>query len=328
MSLPSRHDQQTVETASPDGEPIQWWYLNALISAPGTPVDGWGLISTFLRFGSAIEEGRFILIPSEEGRTPLDFGTRRLPPGTLTDSTDSVDVRIRDNFIRGGYPHYELNVAGTTRDDVSCSAHLSYEAALDPEHLTHIDEQVKHVACYRLNGEGTVTIGDDVYPVTAVGFYERVYGSFGWEPGETTRHVDGWNWYWSPAAGPEGVAVEVWSFFVEGDEQPEVYVAVTDGKDWHRFTSGTRSIVEQREIYGVPYPHKIRITDETEHGELDLVVTRRNVDARSLTGPGRPKRMYFISGFADFDGFARVDGHEYPLSGRAFGSAYEMSTDW
>ena len=329
MSLQSRYDQDGIkETATVEDDPVQWWYVNALIEAPGTPIDGWALICTMLRFGSALEEGRFVLMPPQPGDQTIDFGTRRLPPGSLQASTESVDVRIGANSLRGGYPELELDIAGTTRDGVACAAQLSYHAQLEPEQLTHLDGQLRHFACYKLGAEGTITIDGASYQVRAVGFYERVYGSMGWDSEEGTVHTDGWNWYWSPAVGPEDLAVEVWSFFVEGEDQPDAYVAVTDGETWHRFTSGVRTIEETREIHGVPYPHKIRVTDKNDAGELDLVITRRDIDGRSLTGPGRPLRMYFITGFADFEGTARIGGREYQLNGQGFGSVYEMSTEW
>lgn len=327
-NLPTRIAQHQVkETASTTGDPVEWWYMNGLLEAPGTPIDGWALVMSLPRFGTAIEEGRFLLIPAEKGAKTLDFGTRRLTAGTIKASAEELDVQIGEHYLRGGYPSYEIGISGQA-GDTYCAAELSYEAELAPEKLTHLDGQLNHLVCYRLRAKGTVTVGDETYPVEAVGFYERVYGSLGWEPGETTLHVDGWNWYWSPFAGPDQLAVEVWSFSVAGDNQPAPYISIEDGDGWLHFKSGQLTTVEERDIHGIPYPHKIRITDQNEHGELDLTITRRDVDSRSLTGPSKPKRMYFVTGYADFEGFARIGNREISLTGKSFGSAYEMSTNW
>jgi hypothetical protein len=38
--------------------------------------------------------------------------------------------------------------------------------------------------------------------------------------------------------------------------------------------------------------------------------------------------MYFVTGYSEFEGTARIGDREINLSGEGFGSAYEMSTNW
>jgi hypothetical protein len=314
---------EVVETASAEPAEIEWWYANCLIESPGSPVDGCALIASFVRFRGALEEGRFVLISPDTG-TVLDFGTGRLTEGTMSTSSRVVDVAIGPNYLRGPYPHYALHVENSSGLR-GCSVDMSLQALSKPEELVHVGSQFKHFGVFRLGVRGTIILDDHTHHFTGLGFFEHVYGELGWHqplrPGVVRS--TGWNWYFSPATGPDEAIVEFWGFRTSDDPQPRPYVSVSlDGENFIRFTTGAVEVLEERELDGLSYPHRLRITDRNESGELDLVVTRRDAAHHTSSKPGRSTRLFFVTGLATFEGELCTGETVVRLDGRAFGSAY------
>jgi hypothetical protein len=91
------------EPASSQKHPVEWWYTNALLEAPGTPLDGLALVGVFSLFKGVIEEGRHLLISPHAG-TFADFGTGPPATGTIRSSTTVLDVRNGPSRLHGAYP--------------------------------------------------------------------------------------------------------------------------------------------------------------------------------------------------------------------------------
>jgi len=313
--------------ASDLSDPAEWWYCNAILDVPGTPIDRCTILGCFIRNEGAEEQGRYILVSPTDGAI-AEFGSR-FPAGTLTADPERFDVRMGDSYMRGEFPEWEMSVSGIdAARGRTVSADLQWTADIPCERMAHIHGRLKHQVCFRSQARGTVTLDGEQYDITGVGFYEHISGSFGWdrkpEPGEPTP-VNHWNWYWAPSVGPDQVAVELWSFFCENpDDTPFPYVSInTDGTEFAHFNTGSREVLEEREIHGGPYPHKVRFTDKNEHGELDLTITRRPADSRSEPRTGKRTRMYLQTGAAQFEGRCLWNGVEYALGGDGFGSNYE-----
>ncbi len=314
----------TQELASPIREQMEWWYANILIDAPGTPIDGYLLLGAFMRFDGVTEEGRYWLVSPETGMV-ADFGTGRQAPGSaMRASEEKVDVSNGPSYFRGGYPSYELHIEGEA-DGTPHSATLTYEADVAPEQSKYIDGQLKHFAVYRMKVAGSISIGEDTYEVTGLGYYEHLYGTMAWFPSDddTARLIEGWSWYWSPDAGPDDVTVEIGGFIVEGEREPFLSLCA-DGQNPVMFASGDMETLEEREHSdGVDYPHQLRFTDSNERGSVDLVVTRRDAAFRGDNRFG-DRALFFMTGFATFEGTATLDGVEHDLTGRAFGSVFRV----
>lgn len=316
------------EAAHGEPHPVEWWYVNALLEAPGAPVDGMALIVAFSKFDGVIEEARHVLV-SREGGTFADFGTGPLPAGGIQASSDRLDIRAGSSRLHGAYPDYQLHLQGEATSGAFVSVDLTYTADIAPEREGYVDEQMKHWVLYRLKVSGTVSLGGVDYPVTGLGYIEHLYGTLGWlEPylGELNppTFVNGWNWYWSPAAGPKGVAVQAGGIITRGEPLPLVSVSA-DGQTFAHFNDGRFEVLQKRTFEGVDYVHQFRLTDSNEHGGVDLTFTRAEAAQRVVkTAPGGNK-VIFVSGFARLDGNAWVDGVEYDVSGPAFGSAFTVA---
>lgn len=314
------------ETASPTSQPVEWWYANALIEAPGTPVDGLAVVGIFSKFDGLVEEGRHLLL-SRDGGLVADFGTGPLAKGTITGSTERLEVRNGENSLAGAYPHYELHLAGDSelgRVEVD----LAYTADAAPEREGYVSDQFKHWVIYRNKAVGSVKIAGESYPVTGLGYLEHLFGTLGWlEPylGDPRPPVfiNGWNWYWSPSAGPSGVAVQAGGFITDG--APTAFASLsTDGENFVHFTDGAFTILETRTYEGVEYVHSFRLTDTSGADSIDLTFTRADAAQRAAKGAGSNK-VVFVSGFTDLLGHAVLDGVEYDLTGPAFGSVFKVS---
>jgi hypothetical protein len=304
------------------GAPVEYWYSNALLDAPASPVDGWALVGIFFR-NAGFDEGKAVLIPPDDSGAPIDFGTGPLPPGSL--SVENSSLRIGSNSLRGSHPHWSLHLVGQS-EGRRYTADIDNHAGMPLDQLQSVGGQLDHLTCLRTQPTGTVQIGDETWKVGGVGFYERVRGSFGWQDhGAGAVPLVGWDWYSAPSAGPDGVAVSIWHYLAEGREFSPRISLTADGETFHQFGGGRREVLQTGTFDGLSYASQIRITDRDADNEIDLVVTRRDTDARSIVEPAPGVRMLFITGFADITGHARLDGRTYDLSGRAFGSIFERS---
>jgi hypothetical protein len=310
------------------GHPVQWWYVNALLDAPGTPLDGLALVGVFSLFEGVVEEGRHLLV-SPDGGIFADFGTGPLRPGTIRADRHRLAVRNGANYLTGTFPSYELHLEGEATNGTHITATLSYQAQIQPEREGYVDAQLKHFVVYRAEATGTISLGDRAYPVRGVGYVEHLYGTLGWlEPylGEANPPVfiDGWNWYWSPAAGPDGVAVQAGGTITEGRPLPFVS-ACADSKNFTHFTTGGFDVLESRAVEGVRYAHKFRIVDRTDEGAVDLTYTRRDAAQRAIKRAPGGAKVVFVTGFAEIEGTITLDGVTHDVSGPAFGSVFTVS---
>ncbi|MFI6571455.1 hypothetical protein [Nocardia fluminea] len=316
------------EAASAQAHPVEWWYANAVLDAPGTPLDGLALVGVFSLFKGVIEEGRHLLISPHAG-TFADFGTGPLKSGTIRSSSTALDVRNGANYLRGEYPDYELHLEGQATNGAYIEVSLSYAADIAPEREGYIDSQLNHYVVYRSTVSGTVAIGADRYPVSGHGYFEHLFGTLGWlEPylGEPNPpiFVNGWNWYWSPAAGPDGVAVQAGGIITEGEPLPFVSVSA-DGETFAHFTTGRFEVLEERMVDGVAYAHSFRLTDRTDVGSVDLTFTRRDAAQRAVKQAPGGNKVVFVTGFAELVGSVRLGDREYDVTGRALGSVFTVS---
>ncbi|MGY2032433.1 hypothetical protein [Nocardia gipuzkoensis] len=316
------------EAADPGAHPVQWWYANALLEAPGTPLDGLALVGVFSLFKGVIEEGRHLLISPHAG-TFADFGTGPLRAGSIRTSSTALDVRNGPNWLRGAYPEYELHLEGEASNGADIRVSLTYQADIAPEREGYIDSQLNHYVVYRSVISGTIAIGAEEYPVGGHGYFEHLYGTLGWlEPylGEPDPpiFVNGWNWYWTPAAGPDGVVVQAGGIITEGAPLPFVSVCA-DNATFTHFTTGRFEVLEERMVDGVAYAHSFQLTDRNDAGSVDLVFTRRDAAQRAVKqGPGGNK-VVFVTGFAELTGTVRLGEREFDVSSRALGSVFTVS---
>ncbi|MEU2042240.1 hypothetical protein [Nocardia niwae] len=316
------------EAASAQEHPVEWWYANALLEAPGTPVDGLALVGVFSLFKGVIEEGRHLLISPHSG-TFADFGTGPLKQGTIRADSTALDVRNGANYLRGAYPDYQLHVEGRASNGADIQVTLSYTADVAPEREGYIDSQLNHYVVYRSAVTGTVTIGSESYPVGGYGYVEHLYGTLGWlEPylgdPDPPIFVNGWNWYWSPTAGPDRVVVQAGGIITEGQPLPFVSVCA-DGETFTHFTTGRFEILEEREVEGVAYVHSFRLTDSNDSGAVDLVFTRRDAAQRAVKQAPGGNKVVFVTGFTELVGSVRLGQREYDVTSRALGSVFTVS---
>ena len=316
------------EAASTQEHPVEWWYANTLLKAPGTPLDGLALVVAFSLFKGVIEEGRHLLISPHAGIF-ADFGTGPLRTGTISSSSNTLDVRNGANYLRGAYPDYELHLEGQATNGARIEVGLSYSADIAPEREGYVDSQLKHYVVYRCKVSGTVMIGDDEYPVQGLGYFEHLFGTLGWlEPylGEPDPpiFVNGWNWYWSPDAGPDGIVVQAGGTITEGEPVPFVSVSA-DSKTFTHFTTGRFEVLEKRTVEGVPYAHRFRLTDSTADGSVDLTFTRRDAAQRAVKQAPGGNKVVFVTGFAELEGSVTLGDRRYNVTGRALGSVFTVS---
>ncbi|WP_329413299.1 hypothetical protein OG563_12125 [Nocardia vinacea] len=316
------------EAAGTGRHPVEWWYVNSLLDAPGTPIDGMTLVVVFSVFRGIIEEGRHLIV-SPDGGIFADFGTGPLRPGTIRGDTQRLDVRNARNYLRGGYPDYELHVEGEATSGAFISATLTYAADVAPEREGYIDAQLKHYVVYRSRVSGTISIGENAYSVRGLGYVEHLFGTLGWlEPylGDVRppTFVNGWNWYWAPAAGPAELVVQAGGIITEGEPLPFVSVSV-DGKTYEHFTTGTFEVLETRRVEGVPYAHKFRLTDRTAAGAVDMTFTRRDAAQQAVKQAPGGNKVVFVTGFTELTGTVTLGDTDYDVSGRAFGSVFTVS---
>ncbi|MEV0060442.1 hypothetical protein [Nocardia sp. NPDC050718] len=316
------------EAASPQRHPIEWWYANVQIEAPGAPIHGMTLISIFSKFDGVIEEHRRVII-SPEGGIFADFGSGPLTRDSIRASATSMDVTLGRNRMRGAYPSYTLDVDGEASSGARIEAHLLYTADVTEAREGYIGNQLKHWVIYRADAKGTIRVGDETYDVTGLGYMEHLYGTLGWlEPylGEVKppTFVEGWNWYWSPAAGPSGVVVQAGGFIRDGEAVPFASICA-DGREHHLFVTGTIDVLERRTYDGVSYTHKFRLTDSNPAGSVDITITRLPAAQRAIkTAPGGSK-VAFITGYVSLAGTVTIDGVEHDVTSPAFGSVFTVS---
>lgn len=320
--------EEVVGEVAVPGHPVQWWYVNALLDAPGTPLDGLALVGVFSLFDGVVEEGRHLLL-SPDGGVFADFGTGPLRPGTIRANAHRLEVRNGANYLTGTYPSYQLHLEGEATNGTYVVAALSYAAQIAPEREGYVDAQLKHFVVYRAEASGTISLGDREYPVRGIGYVEHLYGSLGWlEPylGDPRPPVfiDGWNWYWSPAAGPDGLALQAGGTITEGRPLPFVSVSA-DSKTFTHFTTGRFDVLETRNVEGVRYAHKFRIIDRTDDGAVELTYTRRDAAQRAVKRAPGGNKVVFVTGFAEIEGKVTLDGITHDVSGPAFGSVFTVS---
>lgn len=320
--------ESVVGEVSVPGHPVQWWYVNALLDAPGTPLEGLALVGVFSLFEGVVEEGRHLLV-SPDGGVFADFGTGPLRPGTIQSSTHRLEVRNGANYLTGTFPSYELHLEGEATNGSFIAATLSYSAQIAPEREGYVDAQLKHFVVYRAEAAGSIALGDREYPVRGVGYVEHLYGTLGWlEPflgdPDPPVFIDGWNWYWSPAAGPNGLAIQAGGTITEGQPMPFVSVSA-DSDTFTHFTSWRFDVLEARTVEGVRYAHKFRITDRTDDGAVELIYTRRDAAQRAIKRAPGGNKVVFLTGFAEIEGKVTLGGVTHDVSGPAFGSVFTAS---
>ncbi|NKY30574.1 hypothetical protein [Nocardia gamkensis] len=316
------------EAADTWEHPVEWWYANALLEAPGTPLDGLALVGVFSLFKGVIEEGRHLLISPHAGIF-ADFGTGPLRPGTISSSCTALDVRNGPNYLRGAYPDLELHLEGQATNGANIEVDLVYSADIAPEREGYIDSQLNHYVVYRSTISGTVAIGGDKYPVHGHGYFEHLFGTLGWlEPylgdPDPPVFVNGWNWYWSPVAGPEGIVVQAGGIITEGEPLPFVSISV-DGATFTQFTTGRFEVLEKRTVEGVAYVHRFRLTDSNAAGSVDLTFTRRDAAQRAVKQAPGGNKVVFVTGFAELEGSVTLGDRDYDVAGRALGSVFTVS---
>ena len=305
------------ETAHPF-EPVEWWYANALLDAPGSPIDGCALVGTFTIQRNMAEYCHGMIISSERG--PLaDFSGYELAPGTILSSEEKLHVGCRKNYLRGGYPRWRLHLEGEDSGRL-CRADFEYEADVAADRRTYNfpPSYLHHYVVYRSRVRGTIFLGEESWEAKGVGYYEHFYGFL--NPVESS----GWIWYWCPAAGSNGVALNLGVSTFRDSREPVCFVFFTeDGKTFADFTSASLDVLEKKELGGIVYPHKIRVTEKSAEGEIEAVITRMDAHYHRVNRSPLATAI-FITGFSLLEGRAAWKGRVYDLRGRAFGSVMRV----
>ncbi|MEW6443932.1 MAG: hypothetical protein AB1640_23550 [bacterium] len=305
------------ETAHPF-EPVEWWYANALLDAPGSPIDGCALVGTFTIQRQMAEYCHGLIVSPEKGSL-ADFSGYELPPGTISSSQEELRVGCRKNYLRGRYPRWRLHLEGEDSGRL-CRADLEYQAGVDADRRTYDipPSYMHHYVVYRSRVRGAITLGKESWEVRGTGYYEHFFGFL--NPLESS----GWIWYWCPAAGPHRLAFNLGVSAFRGGRKPLSFVFLTeDGKTFADFTSASLEVLEERNLGGIVYPHKIRVTERSEQGKLDAVVTRMEAHYHRVNRSPLATSI-FVTGFSLLEGRAAWMGRGYDLTGRAFGSVMRV----
>lgn len=316
------------EAASIDRHPIEWWYTNLHIESPGAPIDGMTLISIFSKFDGVIEEHRRVII-SPEGGIFADFGSGPLARDSIRASANSLDVAQGRNTLRGGFPSYTLHLEGEATSGARIEVDLDYTADVTEAREGYIGNQLKHWVVYRAAAKGAIRVGGSTFDVAGVGYLEHLFGTLGWlEPflGEVDppTFVEGWNWYWSPAAGSSDVIVQAGGFIRDGKAVPFASICADD-RLHHLFVTGAIDVLERRTYEGVSYTHKFRLSDHNEIGSIDLTVTRNPAAQRAIKQAPGGSKVAFISGYARLEGTVTIAGIDYDVTGPLFGSVFTVA---
>ncbi|MEV0341435.1 hypothetical protein AB0H49_20630 [Nocardia sp. NPDC050713] len=286
------------------------------------------LISIFSKFEGVIEEHRRVII-SPEGGIFADFGSGPLARGSIRASANALEVTQGRNYLRGGFPSYTQHLEGEAASGARIEVDLDYSADVTEAREGYIDNQLKHWVVYRAFAKGTIRVGDTTYDVGGVGYLEHLFGTLGWlEPflGETDlpTFVEGWNWYWSPSAGPSGIIVQAGGFIRNGKAVPFASICA-DGSEHHLFVTGRIDVLERRTYDGVGYTHKFRLTDENEVGSIDLTFTRNPAAQRAIKQAPGGSKVAFVTGYSRLEGAVSIAGVEYDVTGPAFGSVFTVA---
>ncbi|MDD5225490.1 MAG: hypothetical protein PHE84_16025 [bacterium] len=295
-------------------EPIEWWYYNTIISAPGTPIDGWVAVTILTSFRNVLETVHGLLIPPA-GET-VDLSGYDLPSGSIKFSEEKVDVSWNKNWCRGLYPkwtvHYEGKHAGK-----GYKVDLELEADIDSNAYTYRFENnyLNHFVVFRNRTKGKVTIDKNAYPITGIGYYEHFYGFM------NLLAMKGWHWYWCPVAGADRLAVNIGLGVMQDNTVPLCFLHFTpDGKNFYQLDQYDFRVLKDNEFNGIEYPGKFSIEQKKADRELQATITRTPSAYQRLNETMFGKAM-FVTGNAGLEGKLKWQGKEYDLKGRAFGSS-------
>ncbi len=303
-----------VEEGAHRDEPVEWWYVNSILSAPDTPFDGWVFVTIFTSFRNAAETVHGLLVPPEG--EPVDLSGYRLSPGSITNSTEGVDVRWRNNFIKGHYPAWKVHFEGTYNDQ-SYQIDLDCESAVDGDSNTYRFENsyLHHFACLKTGTKGTITAGGNSYDTSGIGYYEHFWGFLDFS------QARGWYWYWTPSTEKDSVAINVGLGVFRDGSIPLAFVIFTpDGKQYLNFENYQYKEIAHDEHGGVAFASKFSIEEKNDDGELKAVITRKPSSYRSLNKTPLGSAI-FVTGLAELEGHIKWHGKEYDVAARAFGSA-------
>jgi hypothetical protein len=251
----SRDVNRVAEGAQLD-HPIDWWYYNAILSSPGNPVDGWAFITIYTIFPRQVNESVTALLvpPSAE---PINLSRTGIPPGGIKVSEKGCDVAWENSWCRGAYPNWNVHFEGKVEKQ-SYQVDLDSTADVSSLFLRYDFEPsfFNHFVVLRHLAKGTVTLGNETYPVTGYGYYEHVYGVFDFMASR------GWYWHCVPATDKDRLAINMGLLLDSNYDFPVKLLAFTaDGKNFHHFDKIEFSVLEEKEYLGQKYPFKFRMDE-------------------------------------------------------------------
>lgn len=313
-----RHPGLIDEGGHPD-QPIEWWYYNTIISAPGTPFDGWVAVTILTSFRNVIETVHGLLVPPD-GET-IDLSAYDLAPNSIKYSEKNVDVTWNKNWCKGKYPKWDVHFEGTYKNK-KYGVDLNLNADMDSNAFTYKFENtyLNHFVVFRNKTKGKITIDKNSYPFTGIGYYEHFAGFL------DVMNASGWHWYWCPVAGPEKLIINLGLGVMRDGSVPTSFVHVsTDGKNLYQYEHYDFKAVKLNDCGGIKYPGVLRLEQKKSDSEMLITVTR-TPSCYSRLNETPFGRAAFVTGNAGFEGHLKFNGKKYDIKGPAWGSSmlFEM----
>lgn len=313
-----RHPGLIDEGGHPD-QPVEWWYYNTIISAPGTPVDGWVAVTILTSFRNVIETVHGLLVPMD-GET-IDLSGYGLAPNSIKYSGKDVDVSWNKNRCRGKYPNWEVHFEGAYNNK-NYGVDLDLTADMNSNAFTYKFDNttLNHFVVFRNKTKGKITIDKNVYPVTGIGYYEHFYGFL------DVMNASGWHWYWCPVGGPEKLVINLGLGVMRDNTVPISFLhCSTDGENLYQFEQYDFKAEKQGDIGGIKYPMVLRLEQKKTDCEM-LVTVTRTPSCYSKLNDSPFGKAAFVTGNAGLEGYLKFMGKKYDIKGRAWGSSmlFEM----
>lgn len=316
MNPLDKYVENRIDEGAQLDHPVEWWYVNAILSSPGTPADGWGFINIYDIFPRGRRENFQAILVRPAGE-PLDLSAHGITPGSIKTSEAGVNVSWGKSWYRGNYPQWEMYFEREL-DGLIYRLHLELKADVAPLFLNiPIDPSfLRHFVVLRHRAEGTITIGQDIFSVTAVGYLEHVYGVF------NPLSSRGWYWYCVPATERDNLAINM-GIMLDQDINPSfrAFYFTPDGSRYYGFDNFTFEVLEEDTFQEVAYPKKFRLTEKNSNGELAAIITRSPYAKKRLNVASRMANLLFVTGYAGLEGSLIWGGKQYDLCGKSIGSA-------
>ncbi len=307
---------------------IEWYYIAGIFDNNSSIFSNNVFISTYLLARGNREFNSMWLFPPDEEKV-VDIGYMNLPPKSINGSKSRVDVRYKNNFIKGYYPNYHLYFESLAPKHVF---DLNFKADAEPRWVTKKGEKNKkvvrgiknsylhHYFIPRVMHEGTITVGGKLHHVTGDGYWEHSRGFV--DPLE----VKGWIWIGVPRAEGKDKALSMniaSTFNLDGTPQNQVLYFTENGKDYGSLHEYQFKILETEEfVEDIKYWTKLQLIGKDENGEIDVTLTRSKSTYKiDASRPGSTMKGRFITGPCTCKGVLKWNKKKFIVNGMAIGSS-------